>query len=78
MDTHICMAESLRCSPETITTLLISYNPIQNKKLKKRMSTQGLCPGGSGYQGLVRALSAEFPELWLQMMPEASEDFQVR
>ena len=25
---------SLCCSPETITTLLISYTPIQNKKLK--------------------------------------------
>ena len=27
--------ESLCCSPETITTLLIVYTPIQNKKLKK-------------------------------------------
>ena len=36
MDTCICMAESLRCSPETITTLLIDYTPIQNKKLKKK------------------------------------------
>ena len=26
----ICMAESLRYSPETIKTLLISYTPIQN------------------------------------------------
>ena len=34
MDTYICMAESFCCSPETITTLLISYNPIQNKKFK--------------------------------------------
>ena len=34
MDTCICMAESLCCSPETIITLLISYNPIQNKKFK--------------------------------------------
>ena len=25
MDTRICMAESLRCSPESTTTLLISY-----------------------------------------------------
>ena len=33
MDTSICMAESLCCSPETTTTLLISYTPIQNKKL---------------------------------------------
>ena len=32
------MAESLCCSPETITTLLIGYTPIQNKnfKLKKK------------------------------------------
>ena len=31
MDTCMCMTESLRCSPETTTVLLISYNPIQNK-----------------------------------------------
>ena len=35
MVTCICMAKSLHCSPETITTLLISYTPMQNKKLKK-------------------------------------------
>jgi len=34
MDTCICMAESLHCSPETITILLISYTTIENKKLK--------------------------------------------
>ena len=33
-DTCICMAESLPCSPETTTTLLIGYTPIQNKKFK--------------------------------------------
>ena len=41
MDTCICMAESLRCLPETITTLLIGYTPIQNAlgvKKKKRIS----------------------------------------
>ena len=32
MDTSVCMAESLCCSPETITTLLTGYTPIQNKK----------------------------------------------
>ena len=32
-DTCICLAELLCCSPEIITTLLISYTPIQNKKL---------------------------------------------
>ena len=31
-DTSMCMAESLCCSPETVTTLLTSYTPIQNKK----------------------------------------------
>ena len=35
MDTCICMAESLFCSPETITTLLIGYTTIQNKVFKK-------------------------------------------
>ena len=35
MDTWICMAESLHCSPETITTLLIGYTPMQKRKLKK-------------------------------------------
>ena len=35
MDTCICMAESLPCLPETITTLVISYTPIQSKKFKK-------------------------------------------
>ena len=28
MDTCICMAESLHCSPETIITLLIGYVPV--------------------------------------------------
>ena len=32
MDTRIYMAESLCCPPETITTLLIGYSPIQTKK----------------------------------------------
>ena len=30
------MTESLCCLPETITTLLIYYTPLQNKKLKKK------------------------------------------
>ena len=33
MDTCICMAESLRCSPETIRALLIGYTAIQNEKV---------------------------------------------
>ena len=34
MDTCMCLAESLCCPPETVTTLLICYTPIQNKKRK--------------------------------------------
>ena len=37
MDACMCMAESLHSSPETITTLLISYTPIQNKKILKKI-----------------------------------------
>ena len=36
MDACICMAESLNCPPETSTTLLLSYTPIQNKKSKNK------------------------------------------
>ena len=32
MDTRICIYESVCCSPEIITTLLIGCTPIQNKK----------------------------------------------
>ena len=32
----ICMAESLCCAPETITTLFIGYTPIQNWRFKER------------------------------------------
>lgn len=35
-DTCICMAESLPCSRETTTTLLISSTPRQNKMLPKK------------------------------------------
>ena len=36
MDICTCMGESLCCSPEMITTLLISYIPMQNKKFKRK------------------------------------------
>ena len=36
MDTCMCMAESLSCASETITTLLIGYAPILNKKFFKK------------------------------------------
>jgi len=36
MDACIYMAESLRCSPEIITTLLIGSTPTQSKNLKRQ------------------------------------------
>ena len=39
MGTCICMAESLHCSPETTTTLLIGYTPIQNVFGVKNINT---------------------------------------
>ena len=44
-DTWIWMAESLHCSPETITTLLIRYTTTQNKKLKKKPALGCKKPG---------------------------------
>ena len=32
---HVYVWVSLYCSPETITTLLIDYTPVQSRKLKK-------------------------------------------
>ena len=40
MDTCVRMAESLCCSPETVTTLLTGYTPIQNKVKKKTKQTE--------------------------------------
>ena len=40
MDTCICMAESLHCSPESIATLLIDFTPIQNKKIQKNKNVK--------------------------------------
>ena len=37
IDTGICVAETLRYLPATITALLIGYTPIQNKKVRKKM-----------------------------------------
>jgi len=31
-DSCTCITESLDCAPETITTVLIGYPPVQNKK----------------------------------------------
>ena len=48
MDAGIRMAEFVRCSPETITTLFISYTLIQNKKFKQQQKRApnflSICP----------------------------------
>ena len=41
MATCLCVAESFHCSPETVTSLLIGYTPVQNKKLKKEPQNFG-------------------------------------
>ena len=43
MDTCICVAKSLCCPPETITTLLIGYTPIQ-KVLKNNLKRYEIEP----------------------------------
>ena len=53
MDTCICMAESLSCSSETTTGLLIGYSPIQNRR-RQWHPTPVLLPGKShGWRSLV-------------------------
>ena len=47
MDTCICVAESLGCSPETMTTLLIGCTPVQNAKKITERSQQYPQPFGN-------------------------------
>ena len=57
MDTRIWMAKSLHWSPETTTTLLIGYTPIQNKKFKFERKDEKLEPLKSGsFSSFTRAL----------------------
>ena len=52
MDTCTGMAESLCYPPETITTLLISYTPIETKKLlEKLMGYSSKLTGGQNLDG---------------------------
>ena len=60
MDTCICMAESLHCPPEAITTLLTSY------VAKSLQSCSTLCdpidgsPPGSPVPGILKARTLEW------------------
>ena len=67
IDTCMCMAESLLCAPETITTLLIGYKG----KVLVAQSCLTLCnptacrPQGSSVHGI---LQARIPE-WVAIAP---------
>ena len=54
---YVCMAESLCCSPGTITPLLISYTLIYNKKLKK------IADPGPNPNVMLFSLVVSFPSL---------------
>ena len=49
MDTCICMAESLPCSLETTTTLLIGYAPVEKKSFKSGGKKEWLGDGGGHF-----------------------------
>ena len=58
--TCICMDESLCCAPETITTLFISYTPIQNSKFNfKKWKLRG----GGDAKDLNRYFSKEATQM---------------
>ena len=42
MDTCLCVTEPLYCTLETVTTLLIIYTPMQNKKFKKNFQAYSM------------------------------------
>ena len=71
MDTWICTAESLHCSPESITTLLIDCILIQNKKFKKKKDDASIChyiKFNGLYSPFVSLSSKWFqPNLWHQL-----------
>ena len=54
MDTCICMAESLHCSPETIKTLLITIPQYKIKKFRKKGNDKCLNQDDIGGDGLGR------------------------
>ena len=62
MGTCTCMAESLCCSPETTTTLLIDYSPIQTKKFKLKKPKDLLYSTGNYTQYFVITYKGEVSE----------------
>ena len=61
IDTYICMAESLCCSLETITTLLIGYECMLSCFLFPTLCDCIDCsPPGSSVQGILRARTVKW------------------
>ena len=59
MDTCVCMADSFHCSSETITALLISSTPVQNKKLKRKKKNAVKDHSGMCHRNWQEAFSLE-------------------
>ena len=72
MDTCICAAESLHCSPETVTTLFIRWavacvgkNTVVSYEFKSNFNK----PEGLGSQNSLRWLFSRFSHVWLFATP---------
>ena len=77
MDTWIYMAESLCCSPETLTAMLIGYMPIQSNKLKQKECYPLSKENQGGHHGEAgrtqdRGFTLEWnPFLWISWVDKA-------
>ena len=75
INTCICMAEPLCCSPETITTLLISYTPTPKKSSKIKKKTHSgkkkkkNLPCNVGNSGLIPGWGTKIPHAVEQASP---------
>ena len=67
MDTWISMAESFRCSPELITTLLTGYTPTHNKKFKKRAAILATKEGNIGKWMQLVLEQYGFKTMWINL-----------
>ena len=77
MDTRTCMAESIRCSPETTIILLIGYTPIQIKCfLKMREERRHTWPHPT-YRKCLFIVTYLQPLSSLSRPPFSTESFQL-
>ena len=60
MDTCVCMAESLCCPPETITTLLISHEVTVIQSCPTLYNPMDCGPPGSSVHGILQARILEW------------------